>query len=63
MLPMLLIFRSTFPNNGPDGTYIFLLSTLNYWWIIFDNRAGVSNVSLLIENYMNTGHYRLRFRC
>ena len=56
MLTNAFDISSTFPNNGPDGTYIFLLSTLNYWWIIFDNRAGVSNVSLLIENYMNTGH-------
>jgi hypothetical protein len=49
------------PANGPSGTYIFDDNNASYgWWIVFDNRAGLSNatLTLFIES---TGSYRFVF--
>lgn len=47
------------PNNGPGGTYIFQGSNeSNWWWFIFDNKAGSSNVTLEVFNILHKAHDR-----
>lgn len=44
-----------FPSNGPCGMYVFQeYNTTNSWWIVFDNTAGSSNVTLHIDNNWET---------
>jgi hypothetical protein len=50
------------PSNAPNGTYVFHDNNATYgWWIIFDNRAGVSNATLSLGTIEGTGSYSYVF--
>jgi hypothetical protein len=50
------------PSNGPNGTYVFHDDNVTYgWWIIFDNRVGLSNVTLSLSPIEGTGSFSFVF--